>query len=306
MPLTDLKLRSLKAKTAAYKVSDAEGLHVLVSSNGSKLWRLSYRFFGKQKTLALGQYPDVSLQKARQKRDAAKELLQNGKDPSAVRKSERRKQALAAGSTFEVVANEWFELNRSGWVESYSSRLRSRLEEDLLPFLGKRPIADIEPIDVLDVIRKIEQRGAIEMAKRIMQMASAIFSYSVATARCRRNPTLDIKGALAPAKPAKHRAAMPASELPAFLAKLDTYDGDTVTQLAMRLVVLTFVRTAELRFARWSEVECLDGPEPLWRIPAERMKMRRAHLVPLEQTPVNPSRIRHGRRRLRIRGAGRF
>ncbi|MBU6299226.1 MAG: integrase arm-type DNA-binding domain-containing protein, partial [Alphaproteobacteria bacterium] len=287
MPLTDVKLRSLKGKAAPYKVSDSEGLHVLVSPRGSKLWRMAYRFDGKQKSLALGKYPSVSLQKARQARDTAKELLQDGKDPCEVRKARKQQRLAAAANTFELVANEWFEINQPGWVESYSSRLRSRLDEDLLPHLGKRPIAEIEPIEVLEVIRKVERRGAVEMARRIMQMASAIFSYGVATARCRRNPTLDLKGALAPAKPPKRRTAMPASELPTFIAKLDAYDGDKLTQLAMTLVVLTFVRTAELRFARWSEFEGLDGREPLWRIPAERMKMRRAHLVPLSPQAVD-------------------
>lgn len=286
MALTDTKLRSLKGKAAPYKVSDGEGLFVLVSPNGSRLWRLAYRFAGKQKTLALGSYPDISLYKARQARDAAKALLLDGKDPSEDRKAQRVKRSIAAGNTFEAVANEWFEQNRAGWVESYSSRLRSRLDEDLLRDLGKRPIAEIEPIEVLEVIRKIEQRGAVEMAKRIMQMASAIFCYGVATVRCGRDPTVDLRGALRPANPPKHRTALPASELPAFMNRLDSYDGDLITQLAMKLIVLTFVRTSELRFAKWSEFEGLDSRDPLWRIPAERMKMRRAHLVPLAPQAV--------------------
>ena len=257
---TDVKLRALKGKLAPYKVSDSEGLCVLVTPNGSKLWRLAYRCDGKQKTLALGKYPGVSLLKARQGRDAAKQLLQDGKDPSVERGVQKRKRTLAASNTFSAVANEWFEQSRSRWVASYSSRLKSRLDEDLIPHLGKLPIAEIEPIEVLDVIRKIEQRGAVEMARRILQMASAIFAYGVATARCPRNPVLDIKGALVTVKPTKHRAAMPASELPAFMSKLASYDGNKITQLAMKLVVLTFVRSAELRFARWSEIEDLDGP----------------------------------------------
>ncbi len=286
MALSDVRLRSLKAKEAPYKVSDGEGLHVLVAPNGSKLWRLSYRFGGKQKTLALGKYPYLSLLKARQRRDSVKCLLQDGKDPIEERQASKRQRALAAANTFEVVANEWFDLNRPSWVESYSCRLRSRLDDDLLPHLGARPIAEIEPIEVLQVIRKIEGRGAVEMARRILQMTSAVFSYGVATARCPRNPTLDLKGALAPSKQKKHRAAMPITELPIFMAKLDAYDGDKLTQLAMRLVVLTFVRSSELRFAKWSEFEGLEGPEPLWRIPAESMKMRRPHLVPLAPQTV--------------------
>jgi integrase len=286
MPLTDVKLRALKAKPAPYKVSDSAGLHVLVRTNGSKLWRMAYRYNGKQKTFTLGKYPHVSLLDVRRARDDAKRLLLDGTDPAEDRKAQRREHLIAIGNTFEVLANEWFEVRRSGWVESYSSRLRSRMDDDLLPELGKRPIAEIKPIEVLEAIRRVERRGAVEMAKRIMQMASAIFCYAVATDRCEVDPTLSLKGALMRAKPAKRRAAMPAQELPTFLRKLDAYDGDVITQLAMKLVVQTFVRTAELRFARWCEFENLEGREPLWRIQAERMKMRRAHLVPLAPQAV--------------------
>ncbi len=290
MALTDAKLRTLKPNQSPYKASDGEGLFVLVSPNGSKLWRLAYRFQGKQKTLALGAYPKVSLVGARRAKDAARDQLLGGTDPAAERKSERRKKSIAAGNTFEDVANEWFKVNSGRWVESYASRLKSRLDDDLLPDLGKRPIAEIEPLEVLDAIRKIEDRGAIEMAKRIMQMASAIFRYGVATARCGRDPTADLKGALKPNGPAKRRTALPAVELPNFMAKLGAYDGDATTKLGLRLMVLTFVRTAELRYAAWSEFEDINGHMPLWRIPAERMKMRRPHLVPLAPQAVNTLR----------------
>lgn len=286
MPLTDAKLRALKSKAASFKITDAEGLHVLVAPGGSKMWRLAYRFNGKQKTLALGHYPDVSLLDARRSRDGAKRLLRDGTDPSANRKAERRRKSIAAANTFEAVANEWFEINSSRWVKSYSLRLRSRLDDDLIPSLGKRPIAEIDPLEVLDTIRKIEARDAIEMAKRVMQMASGVFRYGVATARCGRDPTADLRGALRPPKAVKHRRALPATELPVFVGALDNYDGDLVTKLAMKFLLLTFVRTSEIRFARWSEFEELDSPEPLWRIPAERMKMRRDHLVPLAPQAV--------------------
>jgi integrase len=281
MPLTDAKLRALKSSATPLKKSDAEGLYVLVTPGGSKLWRLAYRFGSKQKTLALGQYPDMSLLNARRARDAAKQLLREGVDPAANRRTERRKRSIAAANTFEAVASEWFERNRTRWVESYSLRLKSRLEVDLLPLLGKRPIAEIEPLEVLDAIRKIEDRDAIETAKRVMQIASNIFCYGVATARCGRDPTGDLRGALKPPKPPKHRAALPAQELSRFMRALEVYDGDIATKLGLKLLVLTFVRTSELRFASWSEFEGLDGTEPLWRIPADRMKMRRPHLVPL-------------------------
>lgn len=220
MPLTDAKLRSLKAKNAAYKVSDSEGLYLLVPVTGAKLWRFAYRFDGKQKSFALGKYPGISLLNARRSRDDAKRLLLDGVDPSVDRKAQRRKRSIAAGNTFEAVTNEWFRINENGWAESYSIRLRSRLDDDLLPSLGKRPIAEIQPLEILDAIRKIEARDAIEMARRVMQMASGIFRYGVATASCGRDPTTDLKGALKPPKAAKHRTALPAKEVPEFVAAL--------------------------------------------------------------------------------------
>ena len=286
MALTDTKVRTLKFKAEPFKVGDGEGLHLLVQPNGSKLWRLAYRYMGKQKTLALGQYPAVTLREARRARDSAKEQLAKDLDPSDLRKAERRERTIAVSNTFGSVAEEWFEINQSRWVETYSCRLRGRLDGDLLPALGRRPIAEIEPLDVLDAIRKIERRDAIEMAKRVMQMASGIFRYGVATGKCRRDPTADLKGALKPSKAPKRRTALPGLELCQFMRDLEQYDGDIVTKLGLKLIVLTFVRTAEMRFAPWTEFEDLDGKEPLWRIPAERMKMRRAHLVPLAPQAV--------------------
>jgi integrase len=286
MALTDTKVRTIKSKAEPFKVGDGEGLYLLVQPNGSKLWRLAYRYLGKQKTLAFGKYPAVSLRDARRARDNAKEVLAKQLDPSGIRKAEMRERKVAARSTFASVAEEWFETNGSRWVETYASRLRGRLDDDLLPALGKRPIAEIEPLEVLDAIRKIEGRDAIEMAKRVMQMTGAIFRYGVATGRCKRDPTADLKGALKPSKAPKRRNALPANELSQFMRDLEQYDGDIVTRLGLKLVLLTFVRTSELRFACWSEFEDLDGKEPLWRIPAERMKMRRAHLVPLAPQAV--------------------
>jgi integrase len=286
MALTDLKIRALRAKPSAYKISDGEGLHLLVSTAGGKLWRMSYRFGGKQKTLSLGDYPRLSLLEARRARDEAKRMLFKGTDPGFAKKSEKRAKTIAAGNTFELVAQEWFEHTKARWVESYATRLKSRLEDDLIPELGLRPISEILPVDVLDAIRKIEQRDAIEMAKRVMQMASAIFRYGVATGRCMRDVTYDLRGALKPARPPKNRTALPMAEMSEFLNALEKYDGDKVTKLALKLVLLTFVRTAELRFAKWSEFEALDTKDALWRIPAERMKMRRQHLVPLAPEAV--------------------
>lgn len=287
MPLTDAKLRALKGSAKTQKVSDGGGLHVVVTPGGSRLWRLAYRFGGKQKLLALGKYPDVKLGDARLERERARQLLDDGIDPSDARRAEKRRKTIAAGHTFRSVADEWFDVQKARWVDSYSDRLRSRLDADLMPRLGDRPISEIEPIDVLDVIRAIEKRDAVEMARRVMQMASAIFRYGVATSRCVRDPTADLRGALKAREPAKRRSALKSSDLQDFLRRLEDYAGDDVTKLALKLVLLTFVRTAELRFAEWSEFEGLDGAEPLWRIPPGRMKMRRPHLVPLAPAAVD-------------------
>ena len=236
--------------------------------------------------LALGHYPDVSLLDARRARDDARRLVSQGSDPSQARKLEKLKVSTAARNTFRSVAEEWFTLNESRWVKTYSSRLRGRLDGDLLPALGSRPIAQIEPLEVLEAIRKIEKRNAIEMAKRVMQMAGGVFRYGVATGRCSRDPTADLRGALMPPKVPKRRTALPATELPIFMEALKAYDGDMATKLGMKLLVLTFVRTSELRFARWAEFEGIGGKEPVWRIPAARMKMRRDHLVPLAPQAV--------------------
>ncbi|RYD85930.1 MAG: DUF4102 domain-containing protein [Verrucomicrobiaceae bacterium] len=284
--LTDAKLRAFKPASRSYKASDGEGLFVLIKPTGSKLWRLSYRFHGKQKTLALGAYPQVSLLEARKRRLIAREQLGNGEDPAQLKRKAKRQARVAAGNTFRIVAEEWFARETKELAESYRSRLRTRLDDDLMPDLGNRPIAAIEPIEVLDTIRKIEARGAIEMAKRVKQMASNIFKYGVATMRCQRDPTADISNALLPAGPVKARKGLKAKELPEFFARLRSTKHAPLTRLALEIVVLTFVRTEEIRFAKWDEFEDLDGTAPLWRIPAERMKMERPHLVPLAPAVV--------------------
>lgn len=281
MPLTDIKVRALRPKLRDFKVADGEGLYLFVMTTGAKRWRFAYRFGGKQKTLALGVYPKVSLRDARRARDAAMRMLVEGNDPSIERKVEKQKKSLAAGNTFKAVATEWYDLKKPGWAPSYAVRLKSRLDDDLLEPLGAKLISEIRNLDMLDVLRAIENRGAVEMAKRVKQMASGIFCYGVATERCLSDPTGSLKGILKPPSPPKHRKALSASELPGFMNTLSLYDGEEITKLGLKLVIHTLVRTAEIPFARWSEFEHLQGREPLWRIPAQRMKMRRPHLVPL-------------------------
>lgn len=283
MALTDTALRSTKPKDKPYKLSDAGGLFLLVQPNGSRLWRLAYRFAGKQKTLAIGGYPLISLADARTKRDEAKRLLLDGKDPGEEKKAAKREQHKAETSRFRAIALEWFENQGDRWAESYATRIWSRIEDDLLPPLGDRQIDEIEPLEMLEALRAVEARGAIESAKRIKNYASQVFQYALVTGRVTRDITADIGRALKPIpkNSVKRRASLKADELPEFLRRLDAYDGEEETRLALQTILLTFVRTNEVRFAVKQEFENLDGKEPLWRIPDERMKMKLPHLVPL-------------------------
>jgi integrase len=286
MPLTDIVCRNRKVSGKAQKLSDAEGLYLFVSPSGGKLWRMDYRFVGKRKTLSFGPYPLVSLVEARGKRDLAKKVLLEGADPGLVRKARQLAAKLSGENSFENVAREWLENQRESWTEKYAGHVQTRLEADVFSAFGQRPIADIEALEVLEALRKVEKRGALDIAKRLRQTCGQIFRYAVITGRAKRDPSADLKGALKAGGRPKHHKAMLREDLPAFLRALQIYDGDVRTKLALQLIVLTFVRTSELRLSRWSEFEDLHGPAPIWRIPAERMKMRSEHLVPLSSEAV--------------------
>ena len=284
MPLTDSACRNAKPRDKAYKLTDGEGLHLLVQPNGSRLWRLAYRFDHKQKTSAFGPYPTVTLAEAREKRLAARKLLADGIDPARAREAERRAVKLAAENSFEVVAREWHDNQKERWVQAHAERLLSRFQHDVFPALGKRPINEITAPEILEAIRKVEDRGALDVAKRIRQTVGAVFRYAIATGRAVRDPAADLRGALRVAPRIRHFPALKEAEIPEFLEKLDHYDGDRQTRLALELVLLTFVRSSEARFAKWEEFDL--GDDPLWRIPADRMKARREHLVPLAPQSV--------------------
>jgi len=281
MPLTDTTCRNARSAEKPLKISDGGGLFLLIQPTGSKLWRMAYRFQHKQKTLAFGAYPAVSLKDARAKRDGAKELLAKGSDPGEIKRIEKRNAKIAVANTFEEIAREWFNARRAGWTVGYSDRLLRRLEADLFPRIGLRPISEIEPLELLDCIRVVEKRGAVELAKRLLQSCGQIFRYAVASGRAFRDPSQDLRGALQSPGPKKHRAALKASELPDFLQALENYEGERSTVLGLKLIAHTFLRTNEVRYGRWSEIEGLDDEMPLWRIPPERMKARSEHLVPL-------------------------
>lgn len=287
MALTDTTIRSLKPEAKPYKRADGGGLNLQVNPNGSKLWRLAYRFEGKQKLLSGGRYPEVSLAQARIWRDAAKANLANGIDPSDERKREKRQAALAASNDLETVAREWHENRKPKWGERYAWITLRRIEADIFPSLGKLPISKIEPADILETIRKVEARGSIDMARRLNNHIGEIFKYAVALGIARRDPSRDITAALKERPPVKHRASMDRKELPIFFGKLDAEPLAPQTRIALLLTIYTLVRTNETRFAEWSEFENLDTAEPLWRIPAQRMKMRSEHLVPLAPSVVS-------------------
>lgn len=268
-----------KGKEKPYKLADGGGLYLLVNPNGAKYWRLKYRTAGKEKLLAVGVYPDVSLADARAKRDEAKRLLAGGGDPSDNKKSEKQAKKLSIDNTFEALAREWHAYKHPNWSKGYSEDLMESFEKDIFPYIGKRPITDIKPLDILEALRKLEKRGVLDKMRKIRQACSQTFRYAIVTGRAENNPASELAGALAIQKH-KHYPHLVASEFPEFLQCLSQYSGSRITQIATRLLMLTGVRTIELRAAEWSEFDLDKG---LWEVPKERMKMRRPHLVPLSE-----------------------
>jgi len=279
MKLTDTAIKNAKPKEKSYKMSDGDGMFVLIHINGSKYWRMKYYFAGKEKILALGVYPDVGLADARERRTQARKVLAAGNDPGAVKKEAKRLAIMSAENNFEAIAREWHEKRGHVWTPKYSVKILNRLKADIFPKLGSRPITDIKAPELLSTIMEIEKRGALYIAHRAIELCSQIFTYAIVTGRAERNPAADLRGALKPAKP-KHYSHLKAEELPEFLQKLENYQGHIQTKLALKMLMYTFVRTVELRGAKWSEID-FDKAE--WRIPAERMKMREQHIVPLSK-----------------------
>lgn len=280
--LSDAAVRNAKPKTKFYKLADGEGLFLLVMPNGSKYWRLKYFFAGKEKLLALGVYPDVSLSEARDRRAQARKVLAAGNDPGETKKQAKKTAILKAGNTFEAIAREWYEHRKHEWSAKTAGMVSDRLERHILPKLGHRPISELNAPEILAVLRVVEGSGALEMARRVTHICSQVFFYAVATGRAERNPVMDLKGALK-TPVVKHRSYLKESELPVFIRQLASYKGTPLTKLALQFLLFTFVRTTELRAARWDEI-LWEKSE--WRIPAERMKMREEHIVPLSRQVV--------------------
>jgi integrase len=284
VPLTDLAIRRLTGTDRPYKLADSNGLYLLVQPNGSRLWRHKFRFAGKEKSLAYGQYPEVSLAEARERRDDARRLLRRGVDPAAKRREEKRDARVRAATAFEAVAREWHEIKSDLWTDNHAGYVLRRLEADAFPALGARPVSEVTASEVLDVLRKVERRGARELAHRLLQSMSAIFRYAIATDRAKSDPTRDLRGAL---KPVQHDnfAALDEKDLPEFMRRLATNESRmfTRTRIAVELLMRTFVRTGELIGARWDE---FDLGKQEWTLPPGRMKRRREHIVPLSTQVV--------------------
>ncbi|MER0046998.1 integrase arm-type DNA-binding domain-containing protein [Pectobacterium odoriferum] len=286
MALTDIKVRTAKPADKQYKLTDGNGMHLLIHPNGSKYWRLQYRFGGKQKMLALGVYPDVSLADARARRDEARKLLANGNDPGDKKKSDKIEQSEAL--TFREVAIEWHATNKK-WSEEHSRRVLKSLEDNLFSAIGKRNIAELKTRDLLAPIKAVEQSGRLEVASRLQQRTTAIMRYAVQSGLIDYNPAQEMAGAVASSN-RQHRPALELKHTPELLQRIDSYTGRPLTRLAVELTLLIFIRSSELRFARWSEI---DFETSMWTIPPERepiegvkhshrgSKMRTPHLVPL-------------------------
>lgn len=277
MPLTDIQIRKANPKEKPYTLNDGNGLSLLIEPNGSKGWRFRYRFAGKPKMISLGVYGQVTLAEARKKRDEAKKQLAENINPSDARKSEKIALKYATENTFYAVAMEWHSSKCSTWSDGYASEILRCFENDIFPYIGKRPIDQIAPLELLAVLQKIEKRGALEQANKIRRRCGEVFRYAVITGRVKYNPAPDLAGAMN--KPeTKHFPFLREDEIPDFVKALNNYQGSKITKYATQLLMLTGVRTVELRLAEWSE---FDFDNAIWEIPKERMKKRRPHLVPL-------------------------
>lgn len=277
MKLNARQVDAAKPREKAYKLADGAGLYLEVVPSGSRYWRMKYRFNGKEKRMAFGVYPAVSLAQARALRDEAKKKLAEGIDPSFAKKEEKLVRDVQLNNTFQAVALEWHGTKVSRWSEGYASDIIEAFNKDIFPYIGQLPVNDIKPLVLLNVLRRMESRGATEKAKKVRQRCSEVFRYAIVTGRAEYNPAADLTSAMS-GHESKHYPFLTVEELPDFFKALAGYTGSPLVVLAARLLILTGVRTGELRGAFWSE---FDLEKAVWEIPAERMKMKRPHLVPL-------------------------
>ncbi|ENU3989666.1 tyrosine-type recombinase/integrase [Enterobacter hormaechei] len=283
MKLNARQVDTAKPKDKPYKLADGGGLYLLVNPNGARYWRLKYRISGKEKLLALGVYPDVTLADARAKRDQAKRGIAGGVDPNEAKREEKANREAQVKNTFHDIATEWHSSKLKKWSPGYASDIIEAFKKDVFPYIGKRPIAEIKPLELLNVLRRMEGRGATEKAKKVRQRCGEVFRYAIVTGRAEYNPAPDLTSAMQ-GHESNHYPFLNVPELPAFFESLSRYSGSELVVLAARLLIITGLRPGELRGASWREV---DEQAAVWEIPAERMKMRRPHMVPLSQQALS-------------------
>jgi integrase len=288
MALSENRIRSVATRAKSFKLSDGDGLYVIVTPSGGRLFRFDYTIQGKRRTLALGRWPAVSLRDARNGRDDAQRLLARGVDPCAEKQAKKRAAVEPAGDTFEQIALKWHALNEHRWSPSYAAQVLNRIEDDLFPDLGKKRLAQITRADILEALRRVEARGVLETARRLRQYIGAIYRFAGALDQSIVDPTPMLKGALRTPPRAKHHRTLLGEELGGFFLDLEAAGLDRLTLLAIQFTALTAARTNEARLAQWTEFEALDKTaNALWRVPAHRMKRRRAHVVPLSKQAVS-------------------
>ncbi|WP_316391096.1 tyrosine-type recombinase/integrase [Citrobacter farmeri] len=277
MKLTARQVSTAKPTEKPYKLSDGGGLYLLVNPNGSRYWRMKYRYAGKEKLLSIGVFPDVTLAEARDKRSEAKRVLASGDDPSEVKQAAREAKNLAVNNSFEFLALEWHEHKKPDWSSGYADDILEYLRKDIFPYIGKKAITDIKPMTMLSVLKKMEERGVLDKLKKTRQACRQIFTYAIITGRAEFNPVTDLAGALKSPKQQPFPHLMP-DQIGPFINAVHVYSGSKVTRIATLILMYTSVRTIELRAAEWAE---FNFDHDMWQIPKERMKMRRPHLVPL-------------------------
>lgn len=283
MPLTDLAIRRAKPDAKPYKLTDSGGLFLEVRPNGSKLWRYRYRIAGKENVFAIGAYPDVTLLQARTKRDEAKATAKTGIHPSHVRQAERLNNITEGANTFQFIAEEFAKQKARTWTPKYANQFKRAMTANVYPYVGKLPIRQVTSAHILEIMNRMDRRGSTTYAIVIRQWCSAVFRFAASTMRADTNPAAALEGALT--RPdVQHARALPPEEIADYLKKLAKFGGNRTTGIALEILLLTFVRSAEIRQAQWSEIDLKEGQ---WRIPAEKMKMRRIHVVPLSEQVVD-------------------
>lgn len=278
--LTDTKVRQAKPGPKPYKLTDGNGLFLLVNPNGTRYWRLKYRLAGREKLFAVGVYPEISLAQAREKALEARRLIREGQDPVAERKRQRAATVASSAETFQAIAEEWITSRAGIWSATYREAIQSALAANLYPQIGTHPIRSITVPVMRESLLLMERRGALAALRKVRMWASQVFRYAIATGRADIDPAAPLRGTFKAHKPKNFAAVTKAQEFGELLAKIRAYDGSVVTRAAMLLMAYTFVRTQELRGAEWSE---LDLESATWRVPAERMKMGEEHIVPLSR-----------------------